>query len=89
MRFLKKCEVYILVVDPSENGPALYRLVEASGVDAERHLMSRFSIVFVLKSIKHLEMHNGKLGARNNFDSFVLRDWGNLHILELTHISAA
>ena len=28
--------MYILVVDdPSENGPALYRLVEASGVDGK------------------------------------------------------
>ena len=50
MRFLKKCQVYTLVVDPSENGPALYRLVEASGVDGKA-LMSRFSIVFVLKGV--------------------------------------
>ena len=35
MRFLKKCEEYTLVVDPSENGPALYRLVEASGVEGK------------------------------------------------------
>ena len=35
MRFLKKCEMYILVVDPSENGPAFYRLVKASGVDGK------------------------------------------------------
>ena len=27
--------MYILVVDPSENGPAFYRLVEASGVDGK------------------------------------------------------
>ena len=32
VHFLKKCEVYILVVDPSENGPVLYRLVEALNV---------------------------------------------------------
>ena len=36
----------------------------------DRHLMSRFSIVFVLKSVRHLKMQNGKLEARNTFDSF-------------------
>ena len=35
VRFLKNCEVYILVVDPSENGPALHRLFEASDVDGK------------------------------------------------------
>ena len=34
--------------------------------------MSKFSIVFVLKTMKHLEMHNGKLEAQNYFDSFLL-----------------
>ena len=38
----------------------------------ERHLMSRFSIGFVLKGVKHLEMRNGKLDPRSDFDSFVL-----------------
>ena len=61
--------MYILAVDPSENGPAFYSLVEASVV--ERHLMSRFSIVLVLKCVKHLQMHNGKLEARNDFHSFL------------------
>ena len=53
--------------------------------------MLRFSKVFVLKGVIHLQMHNGKLEGRNDFDtelSFVLRDWGNLQILELRHISA-
>ena len=40
----------------------------------ERHLMSRFSIVFVLKGVEHLLMHNGTLEARNDFDSF-LSSW--------------
>ena len=53
MRFLKKCEVYILVVDPSESGQAFYRLLRPL-VLMERHSMSRFSIVFVLKDVKHL-----------------------------------
>ena len=37
----------------------------------ERHLMSRFSIGFVLKGVKYLEMRNGKLDARSNFGSFL------------------
>ena len=57
----------------------------------ERHLMSRFSIVFVLKGVKHLQMHNGKLEAPYDFDSF-LSSCGIgaicMHILELRHISA-
>ena len=35
VNFLKKCEVYLLVVDPSKNGPTFYRLLEASGVDGQ------------------------------------------------------
>ena len=37
----------------------------------ERHFMSRFSIVFVLRGVKNLQMHNGKLDARYDFDSFL------------------
>ena len=54
--------MYILVVNPSENGPALYRLVRPL-VLTDRHLMSKFSIGFVLKGVKYLEMRNGKLDA--------------------------
>ena len=33
--------------------------------------MSRFSIGFVLKGVKYLEMRNGKLDARSDFGSFL------------------
>ena len=37
----------------------------------ERHLMPRFSIGFVLKVVKYLEMRNGKLDTRSDFGSFL------------------
>ena len=33
--------------------------------------MSRISIGFALKGVKHLEMRNGKLDSRSDFDSFL------------------
>ena len=56
----------------------------------ERHLMSRLSIVFVLKGVKTFANAKRQAWSAKRFWqlSFVLRDWGNLHILELRHISA-
>ena len=62
--------MYILVVNPSENGSALYRLLEASGID-RKALNVKVFIGFVLKGVKYLEMRNGKLEALSDFDSFL------------------
>ena len=51
MRFLKKFEVYISVVDPSEDGPAFYRLVEASGADGKALNVKVINRI-VLKGVK-------------------------------------
>ena len=56
----------------------------------ERHLMSRLSIVFVLKGVKTFANAKRQAWSAKRFWQlfFVLRDWGNLHIWELRHISA-